>query len=128
MTNLSLKEQLQIEKQLSCPTGEEGIEMGHIMNKSNLDMTLNSIRFLDIRKGNSILELGHGNCGHLKIILNSSEDVQYVGLEISDTMRKESLKNNPNTQATFKLYDGTKIPYPDNHFDHIFTVNTIYFW
>ncbi|MEM6299827.1 MAG: methyltransferase domain-containing protein, partial [Bacteroidota bacterium] len=28
----------------------------------------------------------------------------------------------------FKLYDGANIPYPDAHFDRVFSVNSIYFW
>jgi ubiquinone/menaquinone biosynthesis C-methylase UbiE len=31
-------------------------------------------------------------------------------------------------QAFFSLYDGNKIPFEDESFDKIFTVNTIYFW
>jgi ubiquinone/menaquinone biosynthesis C-methylase UbiE len=43
-------------------------------------------------------------------------------------MWKEAQKMKTKGQAKFKLYDGKTIPYPDNYFKRIFTVNSIYFW
>ncbi len=117
----------ELEKQLTCPKGEMGIEVGKTMNESNIGMTLNSIEFLEIKDDDKILELGHGNCGHLNKILEIG-NVKYFGLEISETMFNEAQKNNLNNLAEFQLYSGEKIPYSDDFFDKIFTVNTIYFW
>lgn len=117
-----------LEIQLSCPSGAQGIEIGHKMNMSNIGMTKSSIEFLELDNKGSVLELGHGNCGHLDLILDESTDINYYGLEISDTMWKEAQKMNTNGRASFSLYDGKNIPYPNNYFNRIFTVNTIYFW
>ncbi|MHC0443676.1 class I SAM-dependent methyltransferase, partial [Flavobacterium sp. 3-210] len=47
-------------------------------------------------------------------------------------MFQEARKINRNfvsqKQAFFSLYDGNKIPFEDETFDKVFTVNTIYFW
>ena len=33
-----------------------------------------------------------------------------------------------NGQASFYLYDGKKVPFKDNEYDRVFSVNTLYFW
>lgn len=119
---------IELENQLSCPKGEFGIEIGNLMNKSNIQMTLNSIDLLDIKNNNFVLEIGHGNCGHLSNLLKVADNIHYFGLEISETMRNEAQKNNLNFNAEFKLYNGLDIPFNDNFFDRILAINTIYFW
>ncbi|NRB63968.1 MAG: class I SAM-dependent methyltransferase [Saprospiraceae bacterium] len=129
MENKLTEQQIrEIETQLSCPKGKNGIEIGHKMNESNIGMTKNSIQFLDLESNDFVLEIGHGNCGHLELILGVSSGIKYFGLEVSKTMWEEAQKMNTKGQARFKLYDGQIIPYPDNYFKRIFTVNTIYFW
>ncbi|MCH2228752.1 MAG: class I SAM-dependent methyltransferase [Crocinitomicaceae bacterium] len=118
----------ELEAQLSCPRGENGIEVGHKMNESNIGMTKNTIQFLELENNDCVLELGHGNCGHLELILRESQGIKYFGIEISEAMWEEAQKMDTKGQAKFKLYDGQIIPYPDNYFDRVFTVNTIYFW
>lgn len=115
---------------LANPQGEKGIEIGEMMNATNIGMTLESIKTLLIEDAEHILEIGHGNAGHLKSILNKAKDLTYTGIDISETMRKEA--QNLNTefkdQADFILYEGRKLPFEDEVFDKIFTVNTVYFW
>ncbi len=122
------EELLEIEKQLSCPSGPNGIQVGHKMNLSNIEMTENSIALLGLSDSNTVLEIGHGNCGHLDFLINQAEKIKYSGLEVSETMWNEAKKLVKSDQTEFKLYDGATIPYPDNHFNKILTVNTIYFW
>jgi SAM-dependent methyltransferase len=126
--NLTEKEIREIEKQLSCPSGTNGIAVGQRMNHSNIEMTKSSIQQLELEANQMILELGHGNCGHLDLIFLEATNIKYFGLEVSETMWKEAQKLHSNTSAEFKLYDGQKIPFPDNFFHRIMTVNTIYFW
>jgi len=127
------KEELQaIASQLKHPTGEKGIEMANMMNETNINMTRHSIQNLNISKENKILELGHGNAGHLEFLMEQLEDLKYYGLEISELMFQEARQINRNfvsqKQAFFSLYDGNVIPFEDSFFDKIFTVNTLYFW
>jgi len=127
------QEELQaIAAQLKHPTGEKGIEMANMMNETNINMTRHSIQNLHIAKENKILELGHGNAGHVKFLLEQAENLKYYGLEMSELMFQEARKINRNfvsqKQAFFSIYDGNEIPFEDESFDKIFTVNTIYFW
>ncbi|PHR33698.1 MAG: SAM-dependent methyltransferase [Fluviicola sp.] len=126
--NLSTKELEEIEKQLRCPTGENGVEIANNMNVSNLSMTLASIELLKLKRNERILEIGHGNCGHLKFILEEAPELSYVGLEISETMQKEAKRINANHRADFLLYDGHTIPFDENSFNKVISVNTLYFW
>jgi SAM-dependent methyltransferase len=122
----------EIANQCSCPKGELGIGMGEKMNDSNIEMTLQTINNLSLDKDDQVLELGHGNGGHLQSLINHVNDLQYFGFEISLTMANQARLTNANLvhekQASFELYDGTFIPFQEQFFQNIFTVNTIYFW
>jgi SAM-dependent methyltransferase len=122
----------EIEKQLSCPEGTKGVEMAGVMHESNIGMTAATIADLEPDNNCTILELGHGNCGHLSLLLKDAPGAQYYGLEISPTMKAEAERLNHFLLAKhaihFSVYDGKTIPFPDGSFDRIFTVNTIYFW
>ncbi|MGO4772436.1 class I SAM-dependent methyltransferase [Flavobacterium sp. W22_SRS_FK3] len=127
------QEELQeIASQLKHPTGEKGIEMANMMHETNINMTRHSIQNLNISAGNIILELGHGNAGHVEFIFQQGDNMRYYGLEMSELMFQEARQINRNfvsqKQAFFSIYDGNVIPYEDDFFDKIFTVNTIYFW
>ncbi|MGI9653141.1 class I SAM-dependent methyltransferase [Chryseobacterium sp. RLHN22] len=115
---------------LANPQGEKGIEIGEMMNATNIGMTLESIKTLLIEDGEHILEIGHGNAGHLKNILDKAKELKYTGIDISETMNKEARNLNLEfkDQAEFILYEGKKLPFEDEVFDKIFTVNTVYFW
>ncbi|MDF2931682.1 MAG: SAM-dependent methyltransferase [Chryseobacterium sp.] len=125
------KDQLKILAQnLANPQGEKGIEIGEMMNATNIGMTLESIKMLLLEDNENILEIGHGNAGHLKNILKKAKNLKYTGIDISETMHNEAEKLNKdfNDQADFVLYQGEKLPFEDQFFDKIFTVNTVYFW
>jgi ubiquinone/menaquinone biosynthesis C-methylase UbiE len=128
-TEIELKK---LEKQLSCPTGEQGKEVGRTMHDSNIDMTIASIEALKLRDENTVLEMGHGNCNHLNEVLKQAKDIRFFGLEISKTMFNEAKRINStfltNKNIEFLLYDGEKTPFNENTFDKILTVNTLYFW
>lgn len=118
--------------QLGNPSGEKGVEVAEMMDRNNIKMTIHSIDNLEIQNGDSILEIGHGNCGHLKLILEKVIEIQYTGYDISELMNIEAKKLNQNliknNSIEFRLYDGENFPELDNSFDKIFTVNTLYFW
>ena len=58
-----------IEQQISNPEGEFGVEIAKNMNESNIQMTIDSIRALNLLEPDILLEIGPGNCGHLKYIM-----------------------------------------------------------
>lgn len=124
------KELKEIASQLGCPQGEQGFDIGEKMHESNISMTLKTAEALRLSGNERLLEIGHGNCGHLRQVL--TDNIRYYGLEISELMHREAAKTNleytRRDRASFHMYDGTKIPFESNFFHKIMTVNTIYFW
>lgn len=122
----------ELEQQLSHPSGAKGIEIADMMNATNIGMTRASILQLNPGNGMAVLELGHGNAGHLGYLLEQAPGLRYTGLEISADMQAEARKRNPsnveNGTARFELYDGEKIPFDNAAFDRMFAVNCVYFW
>lgn len=128
----SVQDLKELASQLGKPEGEKGIQIGHMMNETNNSMIIKTLEHLSLRDNDRILELGHGNANHLQELLNSADNLQYSGIDISELMKQEaekySIENGLDKKADFQLYDGTNIPFADNSFDKIFTINTIYFW
>ncbi len=116
-------------QQLSKPEGDIGRDIANMMNETNISMTKETLKALHLINDDKILEIGHGNAGHLPYLLDFADNISYTGLEISETMKTEAENINKKylSQAEFKLYDGKKIPFEDKSFDKIMTVNTIYF-
>ena len=79
---------------LANPQGEKGKEIGEIMNATNIGMTLESIQALLIEDEEHILEIGHGNAGHVENILNKGQGIKYTGIDISTTMHNEAKRLN----------------------------------
>lgn len=122
----------ELASQLRNPNGGKGSEIGVMMNEVNAGMIRHSIDHLHIAPGDFILELGHGNGGHLPYLFAQNDHLTYYGLDISELMHEEA-KQFANTldnkkDISFSLYDGLIIPFTENYFHKIFTVNTIYFW
>ena len=127
------KDQLaELASQLSHPSGEKGNEIAKMMHETNIGMTKNAIKNMELTPGDSVLELGHGNAGHLEFLLAQADHIRYTGLEISTLMHQEAQKINQPwidaEKASFVLYDGNKFPFENNQFNKCFTVNTLYFW
>lgn len=122
----------QLAKQLGNPSGQEGIQLGLDMNISNKSMIENTLAHLNLQEGTYILEIGPGNGKHVARLLEKGKNIQYVGLDISETMVQEAQKNllvhSSESNAKFQHYNGQNIPFRNNFFECIFTINTIYFW
>lgn len=121
-----------IAEQLSRPQGEAGHEMAEMMHRTNIQMTLRSIEALELSGAGSLLELGHGNGGHIDKVLKLYPQLRYSGLEISGLMKEEAEAGNREAivsgRANFRLYEGSQLPFDTDSFDRVLTVNTLYFW
>jgi ubiquinone/menaquinone biosynthesis C-methylase UbiE len=127
------KAQLQfIAQQLRKPDGEAGRQFGEQMNAGNYLMNKNTLDHLQAPAGARILEIGMGNGHFVKDILESDPTIKYTGCDYAETMIAEATMRNAgfieNGQAEFVLAPASELPFDDNTFDRIFTVNTVYFW
>ncbi|NQX84751.1 MAG: class I SAM-dependent methyltransferase [Flavobacteriaceae bacterium] len=129
---LSASDLKALEAQLYCPSGVLGVDIGKRLHQNNIGMTMGSVDAMQLSKGDCVLEIGHGNCGHLYALLSKAEHLNYQGLEISELMKTEAERINQelcaNYPVKFQLYDGLTLPYNGAIFHKIVSVNTIYFW
>jgi ubiquinone/menaquinone biosynthesis C-methylase UbiE len=130
--NLSEEALIELARQLRNPSGENGISTGIKMNNTNSNMINCTLETLKITDNETILEIGPGNGLHLSQLMSLAKNIQYYGVDVSETMITEAKKINAQIvasgKASFLRSDGQLIPFPKNTFDKIFTVNTIYFW
>lgn len=127
------KAQLQfIAQQLRKPDGEAGRQLGEQMNAGNYLMNRNTLDHLQAPTGARVLEIGMGNGHFVKDILTTDPTIRYSGCDYAETMVAEAKLRNAefieNKQAEFMLAPASELPFEDNTFDRIFTVNTVYFW
>jgi ubiquinone/menaquinone biosynthesis C-methylase UbiE len=126
---LSETELEQLVQQLRCPDGNEGIKVAEMMNFTNSNIISKTIDNLQLKPHDTLLEIGPGNASHVKEIISIADSINYYGIDISETMVAEAKKLNKGiSNVLFTLSDGATIPFNDNYFSKIFTVNTIYFW
>ncbi|MDT3739210.1 MAG: class I SAM-dependent methyltransferase [Candidatus Kapabacteria bacterium] len=121
-----------IAAQLRKPEGEYAVQIGEFMNNGNLLINLNAIENLKLHDGDHILEIGMGNGFFVKNILSAGDSIKYSGCDYSEIMVNESLNRNKefvlNGRATFFQADAENLPFENESFDKVMTVNTIYFW
>lgn len=119
-------------KQLRKPEGEKGIEVGEMMNDGNKPMNLHSLAVLDPQANDSILELGMGNGFFINNIVGIDSSIRYTGCDFSALMVEEAAKNNGSLieQGQVQIIQGSgeNLPFDNNSFNKILTINTLYFW
>lgn len=129
LTTLSPSERA---RQLGKPEGEVGVELGLRLNKVNNKITDHVYARLGLDAGMNVLEIGFGNGHLLPDLLRRSDGLEYMGIDISQTMVDEARQFNAaqvaSGQAAFHLASAEDIPSDAARFDRVFAVNVIYFW
>src|SRR5690606_24770340 len=119
-------------QQLRKPEGEDGLKVGKTMNLGNLQMNMQSIKELNTTTNEHILEIGMGNGFFVKDIIGSDQSIKYTGCDYSPVMIDEASNINKEFikrgQAKFHLANAEELPFKNEVFDKILTVNTLYFW
>jgi len=101
-----------------------------INNRNNALLKLNEViaKKLKLTKKDYVLDAGCG-FGEISLWLASNINCKVEGISIvSSQIKKAKMlakKRGLNSMVNFKTIDYTKTPYPDNHFDAIFAVETI---
>lgn len=122
----------QIAGQCRQPQGEAGIEVGQRMNVGNELINRRAIAQLSVQPGDRVLEIGPGNGFFARAIVGVAASVHYVGCDLSVVMVEQADQMNADLietgQCRFVLRDGPTLPFADDSFDKLLTVNTLYFW
>ena len=129
MTEEEIKE---IAAQLRKPEGEKGKEIAQLMNEGNQAMNLHSLAVLNPQANESILEIGMGNGHFVKNIVNLDKEISYMGCDYSKHMVEEAKKVNEklmkHKSVDFVEANISCLPFEDETFDKVLTINTFYFW
>jgi ubiquinone/menaquinone biosynthesis C-methylase UbiE len=123
---------IEIGRQLRKPDGEMGIEIGEKMNSSNNTMYNLVFSKLELKKGFNVLEIGYGNGKFIPDYFNICPDIKVAGVDFSDTMFAQAVENNKDliqqSRVLLKCEDAMAMSFPNDTFDVVVTINTVYFW
>lgn len=118
--------------QLRKPEGEFGQQLAEELNKTNRHLTLFTYEQLNLLQNDSVLEIGFGNGKLVPELLHLNATITITGIDFSEEMVQEAILHNQQLvesgQLVFKTADLSKIPYGEDHFNSICTINTLYFW
>jgi ubiquinone/menaquinone biosynthesis C-methylase UbiE len=120
-------------KQARKPFGIFGrFFMSRIFEKGNIELNTFVRETLSIRKSDRILEIGCGTGYLLKGIAAELENGTIEGIDFSKTMisiaKKKNKKHIGEKKAKIRLGNFDELPFENNSYDKIFSVNTFYFW
>ena len=120
-----------ISSQFSKPNGFFGNLIAHFMKISNKPLHDTLIENIDIKKTDIILDIGFASGNVIEKLLNQNPKKIY-GIDISEDMvnlAKKNLKNEiKNNKVELELGDVEKLPFNNDFFTKIYTINTVYFW
>jgi ubiquinone/menaquinone biosynthesis C-methylase UbiE len=121
-----------IENQYGMPTGFIGSYIGEKMVRQHKPETVWTIQLLDLKQNEFILELGCGAGFAMKLLLDRSEVIKIIGIDLSETVLKSaSIRNRSSLKsgrANLVHANVNKLPFPDNHFTKLYSIHSIYFW
>ncbi|WP_415813165.1 class I SAM-dependent methyltransferase [Mesobacillus thioparans] len=121
-----------IDNQYRTPKGLIGTVIGEKMVKQHKPETLWTIELLNIKQGESVLELGCGAGYAMKLILEQDESNSVIGLDLSPTVIRSAKMRNKKAfieeKADFIQGNVKSLPFEDGQFDKVFSIHTIYFW
>lgn len=120
-------------RQYSNPSGIFGrFVMGAVLNRSNSRSNALVLSMMVVAPNDTVLEVGFGGGELLFKIATHFRCKAIVGVERSDEMVRRATRKAARIgkKQTVKLYKGVSdaLPFPDRSFDHVCSVNTVYFW
>src|SRR5215216_962751 len=121
-----------ISKQFGNPSGLFGKFIGKGMARRNVYDAQWTVSILDIQPYHRVLEIGFGPGVSTQIASQKTSNGFVAGIDHSKTMvQAASNRNAPAIQAgRVELRQGnvSALPYPDEMFDIVFSLHSIYFW
>jgi ubiquinone/menaquinone biosynthesis C-methylase UbiE len=119
-------------RQLMKPTGEAGKQVGEYMNTSNKLLYDFVLKTAEFQNNSRVLEIGFGNGKLLPEYFKHNVSLIVTGLDFSEEMCAEAKINNQQWIDENKLSivceDSSHMSFPDNAFQLVTAINTVYFW
>lgn len=120
-----------IGKQFGDPHGFVGKVCCMIMNVINKPMYLKVVDEVRLSGGEKLLDIGYGN-GYLLQKLYKKAKAELYGIDISEDMKTQAENRCKNAKSDGRLFlrvgDCCDLPYDDEMFSAVTSVNTVYFW
>src|SRR6185312_16594908 len=129
MANPSPDEKLQLEFNRWAKEGE-----GEKMERHHLDITEKTIRLMDLRAGERVLDLGCGAGWATRLLARLVSDGpagfgQVVGLDVSDEMiRRARAASREFENVMYVWGSAQQIPWEENFFDKVLSVESFYYY
>lgn len=113
--------------------GSFGVDLAEKMNHGNLYINRYTIEALKLAPHTKCLEVGMGNGYFIDSIFQKyGPSISYYGLDHSGDMIEQASALNQERvgsgQVMFHEGRVEDMPFLENHFDTVFSVNTLYFW
>ena len=114
------------------PEGMEGAEMLERMNQSHYEVTGWALCYWEIQEDDRILDIGCGGGATLHRMAEKVTSGHVTGVDYSDVSVETSRRNNEKNISSGKMdvLEGSvaNLPFTDDSFDKIITVESFYFW
>lgn len=114
------------------PKGIVGRMLGERMVRQHRPETVWTISLLDLKPTDQVLEPGFGAGRAIELVAAQATSGHVSGIDHSQVMVRAASRRNARAinVGRVTLYHGdlTTLPFADNQFDKIFTIQTLYFW
>lgn len=114
------------------PRGIVGRMLGEQMVRQHMPETTWTISLLDLKPEDQILELGFGAGRAIELVAAQATNGHVSGIDHSQGMVRAASRRNAQAikagQVTLYHGDVTTLPFADNQFDKVFSIQTLYFW
>ncbi|WP_051540001.1 class I SAM-dependent methyltransferase [Ruminococcus sp. FC2018] len=121
-----------MKEQFAKPEGVAGDFFTLAMNVINFKLYNAVYNFVGKDEGSKILDVGFGNGDMLKRLDEKLDNVKLYGVDISDHMVVVATSVNQDAVDKDRMFlqnaSVEELPYDDDYFDTVYTINTIYFW
>jgi arsenite methyltransferase len=121
-----------LRRQLGNPSGWFSPVTARFLNRTNARENERCIEALELQPTFRVLDLGFGGGGSFPRLLERCPDGHVAGADVSAEMVARARSNWAREMAAGRLevVEGSaeRLGFPDDNFDRVMTVNTVYFW